>query len=70
MRTPYSKEHVRVRARTPSRLAILPRAHLDDQALLGVAAEQTARLNTYSTDRALPAGSPSATSGTRSSRSG
>ena len=70
MRTPYSKEHVRVRARTPSRLAILPRAHLDDQALLGVAAEQTARLNTYSTDLGLPAGSPSATSGTRSSRSG
>ena len=70
MRTPYSKEHVMVRARTPSRLAILPRAHLDDQALLGVAAEQTARLNTYSTDLGLPAGSPSATSGTRSSRSG
>jgi hypothetical protein len=44
MRTAYSKEHVRVRARTPSRLAVLPRAQLDDQALLGVAAEQIARL--------------------------
>ena len=57
MRTPYSKEHVRVRARTPSRLAILPRAHLDDQALLGVAAEQTARLSTYSTDLGSSTGS-------------
>ncbi len=46
MRTRYSKEHVTVRARTPSRLAILPRTHLDDQALLGVAAEQAARLET------------------------
>jgi hypothetical protein len=43
-RTAYSKEHVRVRAQTPSRLAVLPRAQLDDQALLGVAAEQIARL--------------------------
>jgi hypothetical protein len=43
-RTAYSKEHVRVRAQTPSRLAVLRRAQLDDQALLGVAAEQTARL--------------------------
>ena len=55
MRTPYSKEHVTVRARTASRLAIVPRSHLDDQALLGVAAEQTARLNTCSTDLGLSA---------------
>ena len=48
MRTPYSKEHVTVRARTPSRLAVLPRRQLDSQALLGVAAEQTARLNAQS----------------------
>ena len=32
-------------ARTPSRLAVLPRRQLDSQALLGVTAEQTARLN-------------------------
>jgi hypothetical protein len=50
MRTPYSKEHVTVRARTPSRLAVLRRAQLDDQALLSVAAEQTARLDTGSID--------------------
>ena len=58
MRTPYSKEHVRVRARTPSRLAVLPRAQLDDQGLLGVAAEQTARLQYYRTEHGQPAGSP------------
>ena len=45
LRTPYSQEHVAVRARTPSRLAVLPSRQLDSQALLGVAAEQTARLN-------------------------
>jgi hypothetical protein len=56
MRTPYSKEHVTVRARTPSRLAVLPRSQLDNQALLGVAAEQTARLNSCSTDLGLAAG--------------
>jgi hypothetical protein len=44
MRTSYSKEHVTVRAQTPSRLAVLPRSHVDSQALLGVAAEQTERL--------------------------
>jgi hypothetical protein len=56
MRTAYSKEHVTVRARTPSRLAVLPRAQLDDQALLGVAAEQVARLQAT----APAAGSPQA----------
>lgn len=56
MRTPYSKEHVTVRARTPSRLAVLPRSQLDNQALLGVAAEQTARLNSCSTELGLAAG--------------
>ena len=45
MRAPFSRQHVAVRARTPSRLAVLPRAQLDNQALRGVAAEQTARLN-------------------------
>lgn len=61
MRTSDSKEHIRVRARTASRLAVLPRAQLDDQALLGVAAEQVARLQAHRTHRTghgLPAGSP------------
>jgi hypothetical protein len=44
-RTPFSREHVTVRARTPCRLAVLPRDRLDDPALLGVAAEQSARLD-------------------------
>jgi hypothetical protein len=56
MRTPYSKEHVTMHARTPSRLAVLRRAQLDDQALLKVATEQTARLNASSTDLRLAAG--------------
>ena len=64
MRTPYSKEHVTVRARTPSRLAVLPRTQLDDKALLGVAAEQGARLDTCTTELGLSTGSSSATSGT------
>jgi hypothetical protein len=58
MRTPYSKVHAGVRARTPSRLAVLPRAQLDDQALLGVAAEQTARLQAHRTGRGQPAELP------------
>jgi hypothetical protein len=33
-----------VRARTPGRLAVLRRDRLDSKALLGVAAQQTARL--------------------------
>jgi hypothetical protein len=37
------KQHVTVRAMTACRLAILPRAQLDSQALLGVAAEQRSR---------------------------
>lgn len=45
MRTPYSKAHVAVRAKTPCRLAVVPRAHLDSEALVSVAAEQTSRLN-------------------------
>jgi hypothetical protein len=44
-RTPYGKEHITVRARTACRLAVLPREQLDSQALLGVGAEQTSRLN-------------------------
>jgi hypothetical protein len=44
LRTAYSQRHVTVRAKTPCRLAVLPRDRLDSPALLGVAAEQTARL--------------------------
>jgi hypothetical protein len=55
MRTPYSKEHVTVRATTPCRLAVLPRDQLDSDALLGVADEQTWRLRTF---KHLTAGGP------------
>jgi hypothetical protein len=44
MRTPYGKQHVTVHARTRCRLAVLPRDQLDSQALLGVAEQQTSRL--------------------------
>ena len=44
LRTPESKLHVTVRARTPCRLAVLRRDPLDSEALLGVAAQQPARL--------------------------
>jgi hypothetical protein len=47
MRAPYSKQHVTVRAAARCRLAVLPRDHLDSQALLGVAAEQTIRLRAH-----------------------
>ena len=47
-RTNQSKEHVRVRAKTHCRLAVVPRDQLDSQALLGVAAEQTGRLRDHS----------------------
>ena len=50
-RPPYSKEHATVRARTPCRLAVLPRDQLDSQALLDSAAEQASRLNTYLENR-------------------
>jgi hypothetical protein len=40
MRTRYSTQHVIVRAKTPCRLAVLPRDQLDSQALLGVAADK------------------------------
>ena len=43
LRTQDSKEHVTVRARTPCRLAVVPRERLDDQALLGAAAAQKSR---------------------------
>jgi CRP-like cAMP-binding protein len=43
LRTQDSKEHVTVRARTPCRLAVVPRGRLDDQALLGAAAAQKSR---------------------------
>jgi hypothetical protein len=44
MRTPESKQHVIVRAKTRCRVALIPRDQLDSQALLGVAAQQTWRL--------------------------
>ncbi len=43
-RTNESKEHVRARAKTHCRLAVVSRDQLDSQALLGVAAQQTSRL--------------------------
>jgi hypothetical protein len=46
-RPAYSKEHVRVRAKTSCRLAILPREQLDSQALLGVAAEAISRMEAH-----------------------
>jgi hypothetical protein len=52
MRTFYSKQHVTVRARTPCRLAVLLRDQLDSQALLGVAEQQTARLQAHDTNPA------------------
>jgi hypothetical protein len=58
MRTPYSKQHATVRAKTPCRLAVLPRDRLDDQALLSVAAEQTSRLDAYISDHEPPTGPP------------
>ena len=50
-RPPYSKEHATVRARTPCRLAVLPRDQLDSQALLDSAAEQSSRLHAYIENR-------------------
>jgi len=50
-RPQYSKEHATVRARTPCRLAVLPRDHLDSRALLDSAAEQASRLNAYLENR-------------------
>ena len=47
LRTPESKLHVTVRARTPRRLGVLRRDRLDSDALLGVAAQQTARLRDH-----------------------
>ena len=43
LRTQDSKDHVTVRARTPCRLAVVPRADLDTEALLGAAAAQVSR---------------------------
>jgi hypothetical protein len=55
-RTSYSRQHVTVRATTACRLAVLPRAHLDSQALLGVAAEQGSRLDSVRADPRPPEG--------------
>jgi hypothetical protein len=57
MRTPYSKQHVTVRARTRCRLAVLPRDQPGGQALPGVAEPQTSRLQAHNTNR------PTATNG-------
>ncbi len=43
LRTAQSKDHVTVRAQTSCRLAVVPRSGLDEAALLGAAAAQTAR---------------------------
>jgi hypothetical protein len=59
-RTQVSKEHVTVRARTPCRLAVLARDHLDSDALLGVATEQVSQLQAY---RAKAANAGAGTSG-------
>src|SRR5579859_3521619 len=55
-RTSYSKQHVTVRATTACRLAVMPRALLDSQALLGVAAEQRSRLDSLRADPGPPEG--------------
>jgi len=52
MRTPYSEQHVTVRAGTRCRLAVLPRDRLGSQALLGVAEQQTSRLQAHNTNPA------------------
>jgi hypothetical protein len=44
MRAPESRQHVTIRAKTRCRVAVVPRDQLDSQALLGVAAQQTWRL--------------------------
>jgi hypothetical protein len=47
LRTAESKARVSVRAQTASRLAVMPRDQLDNQALIDVAAVQAARLGAY-----------------------
>jgi hypothetical protein len=47
VRTAESKERVTIRAETRCRLAVMPRDRLDDQALLGVAAQQAGRLRDH-----------------------
>ena len=54
LRAPESIARVTVRAQTPCRLAVVPRDQLDDQALLGVAEQQTGRLRDR--DRGVGAG--------------
>jgi len=44
MRAPESRRHVTIRAKTRCRVAVVPRDQLDSQVLLGVAAQQTWRL--------------------------
>lgn len=51
-----SKQHVAVRARTPGRLTVLPCDRLDSEALLGVAAQQTARPQDHRRQRIGDAG--------------
>jgi hypothetical protein len=53
-RSTESREHARIRAETPVRLALLPRDHLDDDALVNVASEQTSRLRALLDHRQVP----------------
>ena len=57
-RSPYSKQHVIVRAKTPCRLAVLPRDQLDSQALLGVSDEHASRLDAWRADYERPGTEP------------
>jgi hypothetical protein len=57
-RSPYSKQHVIVRAKTPCRLAVLPRDQLDSQALLGVSGEHASRLSAWRADYERPGTEP------------
>ena len=54
LRTPESKLHVTVRARTPCRLAVLRRDRLDSEALLSVAAQQVAAQQTARLEERRP----------------
>jgi hypothetical protein len=50
LRTSYSREHAAIRAKTSCQLAVLSRGQLDNQALLGAAAEAASRLDVWRTN--------------------
>ena len=54
LRTSYSREHAAIRAKTSCQLAVLSRDQLDNQALLGAAAEAASRLNAWRTNHQSP----------------